>query len=153
MEQRQLGMKWYKFIIYFALWAGAVFNVISAISLMTGSIYEDVGGSAEVVYSVFPGLKGWDIFFGVILIFIAIYQIYVRSCLVKFKAKAPMMLVLIYCILIAYEVLYAIVASSFLVRIGGDPTIADSIPNIIGWIIMAVVNYKYFDNRDELFVY
>ena len=49
-------MKWYKFLINFALFASAVLNIISGFNMITGSVY----GSAETanaVYSSFSGLE------------------------------------------------------------------------------------------------
>ena len=45
------GMKWYYFLIYFSLFAGAVSNTIMAIVYWTGAMYE---GHADLVYGQFP---------------------------------------------------------------------------------------------------
>lgn len=47
------GMKWFKFIIYFQLWAGMLVNLVTAGKYFTGAYYE---GNAEMVYRVFPAL-------------------------------------------------------------------------------------------------
>lgn len=41
----QMPMKWYNFLIYFALFAGAVLNVLTGIFMLTGAQYNMQGGS------------------------------------------------------------------------------------------------------------
>lgn len=50
-------MGWYKFLIYFALFAGAFFNVCYAVLYMTGSIYKTEQIDPLTVYSLYPGVK------------------------------------------------------------------------------------------------
>ncbi len=57
-------MGWYKFLIYFALFAGAFFNVCYAVLYMTGSIYETEQIDPLTVYSLYPGVKAVDIVYG-----------------------------------------------------------------------------------------
>ena len=59
-----LPMNWYKFLIYFMLFASAVINAIMGIMYITGSVYSVYGGSganAEEIYRYFPNLKTVDI--------------------------------------------------------------------------------------------
>ena len=53
-----LGMGWFKFLIYFALFAGAVLNALTAISMLTGSMY---GESKDLVYLFYKDLKTVDL--------------------------------------------------------------------------------------------
>ncbi len=147
--QQELGMKWYKFLVFFGLWAGAILNFINGITLLTGAIYEAEGVSSELVYSTFPNLKGIDEFFGLIAIAIAIYQGYTAFSLLKFKQVAPKLLTILYCLTIAYNLLYAIFASSII----GESLLGDTIAPIITSAVMLVINYKYFKNREHLFIY
>ena len=149
MENRQeLGMKWYKFLIYFALWAGAILNFITAITYLTGSVYEAAGGSAELVYSAFPKLKGVDVFYGLILIVFSVFQIVVRYFLAGYKQKAPYMLLIMYVAVIVLELFYAIVGSIII----GESLFGEVIITIIAYGILTYVNYKYFENRIDLFI-
>ena len=59
-------MGWYKFLIYFALFAGAFFNVCYAVLYMTGSIYETEQIDPLTVYSLYPGVKAVDIVYGIL---------------------------------------------------------------------------------------
>ena len=50
-------MGWFKFIIYFQLFASAVINAALGITAFTGSHYD---GKAELVYAFFPGMSAVD---------------------------------------------------------------------------------------------
>ena len=78
-------MKWHKFLIYFALWLGAVMNVISGFSLLTGSVYEAQGVSATQVYRAYEGLKGVDMLMGAATIALAVLLIVARFALAGYK--------------------------------------------------------------------
>lgn len=82
------GMKWFKFIIYFQLWAGMLVNLVTAGKYFTGAYYE---GNAEMVYRVFPALQPLDIVMGVVCLALAVYAVVVQRALAKFRAKGPMM--------------------------------------------------------------
>ena len=82
------GMKWFKFMIYFSLWANMVLNIINAIMMWTGSAY---GSEAHYVYEAFPSLKGIDGFFGFLYLCLAVFAVIVRFRLAKFKAGSPLL--------------------------------------------------------------
>ena len=50
----QQGMKWHKFLVYFALWANAILNVIMGILSLTGAKY---GAYKDLVYDYLPQMK------------------------------------------------------------------------------------------------
>ena len=51
-------MKWYKFLIYFSLWAGALLNIGNGLMALQGMQYETGSEvTAELVYAMFDGLK------------------------------------------------------------------------------------------------
>lgn len=86
------GMKWFKFIIYFQLWAGMLVNLAAAGKYFTGAYYE---GNAEMVYRFFPALQPLDIVMGVFCLALAVYAVVVQRALAKFRAKGPMMYYLV----------------------------------------------------------
>ena len=140
------GMKWFKFIIYFQLWAGMLFNLVTAGKYFTGAHYE---GKAEMVYRVFPALQPLDIVLGVVGLALAVYTVVVQRALAKFRAKGPMMYYLIYIVSTAGTVLYLLIASIIL---GQSVFTAEVAGSIIGSIVMLFVNIPYFNNRKHLFV-
>lgn len=142
----QRGMKWFKFIIYFQLWAGMLVNLVTAGKYFTGAYYE---GNAEMVYRFFPALQPLDIVMGVVCLALAVYAVVVQRALAKFRAKGPMMYYLMYIVNTAVTVLYLLIASIIL---GQSVFTAEVAGSIIGSIVMLFVNIPYFNNRKHLFV-
>lgn len=143
-SQDNITMKWFKFIIYFQLIASAVLNVINGISYLTGSIYS----GNDFVYIVFPSLMYLDKIYGVCTIVMAIFAIFVRTKLAKFRKGA---IKLYYAFLIAATIvnsIYLIVLKSIVPSVG----IASNIGSIIGFVILLVINNIYFKKREHLFV-
>ena len=140
------GMKWFKFIIYFQLWAGMLVNLVTAGKYLTGAYYE---GNAEMVYRFFPALQPLDIVMGVVCLALAVYAVVVQRALAKFRAKGPMMYYLMYIVNTAVTVLYLIIGS---IIIGQSAFTAEVAGSIIGSIVMLFVNIPYFNNRKHLFV-
>lgn len=147
-------MKWYKFLIYFLLFASGILNIISGIMAMTGAQH---GGLASMVYAVFGALKPIDVIFGLCAIGLGIYAIYVRFELAKLKRGAPKKLMMIYVFNCVINLVYAIAA---IIIISSNPysgnaatSISPSIiGTIIGAVVMIIVNKVYFDKRASLFV-
>lgn len=142
----QRGMKWFKFIIYFQLWAGMLVNLVTAGKYFTGAYYE---GNAEMVYRFFPALQPLDIVMGVVCLALAVYAVVVQRALAKFRAKGPMMYYLMYIVNTAVTVLYLLIGS---IIIGQSAFTAEVAGSIIGSIVMLFVNIPYFNNRKHLFV-
>ena len=72
-------MKWYKFVIYFQLFAAAVFNVGAGIIFFTGSHYGLDSFELKLFYGVLSNLKTLDICMGIVSIFLAVFAIIVRQ--------------------------------------------------------------------------
>ena len=142
----QRGMKWFKFIIYFQLWAGMLVNLVTAGKYFTGAYYE---GNAEMVYRFFPALQPLDIVMGVFCLALAVYAVVVQRALAKFRAKGPMMYYLMYIVNTAVTVLYLIIGS---IIIGQSAFTAEVAGSIIGSLVMIFINIPYFNNRKHLFV-
>lgn len=154
-------MAWYKFLIYFSLFAGAILNAISGIMSLTGANYHEDGSDySEVFYKFFPGLQTVDIIFGILCIALAAFGIYVRFRLSGYCANGPKMLSLLYTAVAAMNVVYLI--ALYIVISGsaiGDRVDFSEIVNVVAIvsnsavsIAMIGINKKYFDNRKELFV-
>lgn len=148
-NQKPLGMKWYKFIIYVALILGAIVNILGGVRSFAGMSY----GSAEMssmVYAAFPGMKALDIIMGVLEIGLGAFCFIVRSALAHFKAKGPKLLLVMYIVNIVILVFYSVATST----ITGLLSVTDTL-NVITLaptVIMVIVNYIYFNNRSHLFV-
>jgi len=150
--EKPLGMAWYKFLIYFALIAGAILNIIYGINYITGGIYfSQTNGqvSAEDVYYYYGnGLRFVDILFGLFLIAFAVFGIVLRNRLAKFKPDAPKLVYIFYAVLAGGSLLYAIlVAAITSTQIG-----ASQVLSIITSIVFLILNIMYFRKREHLFI-
>ena len=78
VQQYPYPMNWYKFVIYFALFASAVLNGITGIMHLTGGYWSAQGVEAEWIYAVFSGLQVVDIFVGIASLVLAAFAIVTR---------------------------------------------------------------------------
>lgn len=143
------GMKWFKFIIYFQLFASAVINVFSSIMVFTGAHY---GGNAASVYSYFPGLRIIDIMFGIVCLVLAGFAIYTRQRLAKFFRDGPMLYFVLLGVNIAGSIIYLLSASMATGMPFGQLMTPREIGSDIGYVILLLVNMSYFNKRADLFV-
>ena len=150
------SLKWHKFLIYFALWAGALICIATAGRVMSGQIYVDNGDMSivDTLYRMYPALKGMGIVFGALYILQAIFMIYTRFQLAKFKAGAPKKLLLVYAInLVLGFGLYIALSSITHVSLGEFVSGSDFVSMFAGPIVIIIANKIYYDKRAELFVH
>ncbi|MBR5093949.1 MAG: zinc-ribbon domain-containing protein [Oscillospiraceae bacterium] len=150
------GMKWYKFIIYFQLFANAVSNVLNAGASFTGLHYSDTDpvGAAARTYASYPALKVLDWSYGFACLALAVFAILVRSSLANFKRQGPR---LYYLLLIANLVVgvldYVLAGVISGVELSG--ALAGSSLALLGsgcaTLIMLILTKIYFDHRKDLF--
>jgi len=175
-------MKWYKFLIYFLLWASVVFNILSAISSFSGDVYPVVYTKSgfpqfwqqEIsikVYDQFPVLKTLDVFNGFVSAALAVACVFVRDALNKCKANAPRFLVMMYISCAIMELIYIIPVMEMFegmdeyfsivvdrYRLQFDKKEVElallGMPclSFVGSIVMAIANHFYFQKRAHLFV-
>jgi tryptophan-rich sensory protein len=145
----QLGLKWAHFLSYFALWLGALLNVIVAFTVFTGSIYSAQGIEAEYVYAVFPGLKPVDMIYGVALLVLAVLGVITAVSIIKYKKNAGTLVCAMYLVSAIVAFIYLVGASSVLGQFAGN---SSSVVSIIVGIVMFFVNKIYFGNRKDIFV-
>ena len=145
----QLSMKWFKFLIYFSLFAGAVVSLVYGFNWISGGIYTiQIGVSADAVYSKFGSLKAVDTLYGVMLIALAVFYVYTRFRLAKFCSNGPTCLYIICVLNACLTLFYAIAAGSIC---GTD--LGSSAGQSIGiGIALLITNVQYFKKRKHLFV-
>lgn len=151
--KNEYPMKWFKFLIYFALFFGALIEFVYGMNYIMGTIYlSQTGGqvTAEMVYAMYgTPLKIWDVLYGLIMLATAVFSIITRFKLAKFKQNGPKFLYILYIAGAALALVYNI----------GVALITDvegifNVPYIISIIFTGIVvfaNYKYFSKRDKLF--
>lgn len=149
--QPALGMGWFKLLIYFGLWAGALLNFGTAISLLTGSVYGEKE-VVELVYAVFPDLKPVDLIVGISLIALAIWGIITRFRLSGYHKNGLLCLNCTYAAGAIINLGYLLAAGSIVsFDVLGD-SITSSITSVVVSIVMIIVNTVYFGKRKHLFV-
>ena len=144
-------MKWFKFLIYFYLWAEAVLNIIGGIGILTGASYQ---GQADLVYAMIDGLKGFDIFIGLYSIALGGFAIFVRFRLANYKKNGPLMIMIQYIAVAVLALIYiigmnAIVPSYILEFVD----LSSMYSNLIVSIVFVIVNHIYFQKRSDMFVW
>lgn len=144
-------MKWYKFLIYFALFAGGVINLYYGIIYISGMIYNIQGGGqayADMVYNTFMGLKGLDVVFGILSILLAGLCVYTRFRLSQYRKDGPLFVYITYAVNGLITIIYSIV----LANITGINQIAKIIVTVVVLAVAIVLNVIYFNKRKDLFV-
>ena len=149
-EQTEYKMGWYKFLIYFSLFAGALKSLSGGFSMLTGAHYGDV--DPELVYSVFAGMQFVDILFGVVLIGIAGFCIYVRQCLSRYRRNGPKMLNYLYITDLSVSLLYLFGASLVSGISIAELIDASTVSSLISSCVMLAINTSYFKKRASLFI-
>ena len=149
-QQANTPMKWFKFLIWFSLFASAVLNAISGFQFLTGMCY---GGEkeAKLFYAIFSDMKTVDTLYGIALIAVAVLAIYTRFRLAGYYQNGPKMLMLIYAVNAVIMVAYWIGVSSALGDFKEYLNTSSYIPNIAVSVAMIFVNKTYFDKRAHLF--
>ncbi len=149
--KQALGMGWFKFLIYFALFAGAILNFASGINMLTGNIY---GADAKEIYNFYgDGLKTLDVVVGILCIAVAGFGVFTRFRLSGFYKNAIIVLIVFYSAVTVVNLIYIIgiyaVLPDFVTRQVDVTSYSTQIGTSIG---MGVANYMYFNKRKELFV-
>ncbi len=157
--QPDMPMKWYKFLIYFSLFAGAVISFLTAMAYFTGAMYiaEDGTIISDIVYMVFPSLKTVDVIFASYYLVMTVLMVFTRFQLSSFKRRGPRLVIFLY---IAEAVSYVLYLVMVLFALEGnglvDPSsIVDGASmgsTIATSIVMAIINHVYFKKRAHLFV-
>lgn len=149
----------YKFIIYFQLFAVMAFYFFMAVLMFTGAYWSMTGGvSAQDIYSAYPDMVIADYTYGILLIGLGVYALCVRFWLAQFRSYALMTYVMLYGAATILSFLY-IVCQYLCTNEMVDPVIywASVLPSIVSSLIAAAIwitiSCIYFNKRKSLFVY
>lgn len=151
--QPELGMKWFKFVIYFQLFLSALVNIINGFRISTGLHYGVTSRQLDYIYNHFDGLKMLDVCIGICIVVLGVLALITRFMLSGYKKCGPSMYIglLIANIVIGFiyiAAFYFIVSSvSPDVSISGDTFITLEIN-----LTLLVLNIIYFKKRKHLFV-
>ena len=84
-----LGCKWYKFLVYFGLWAAAIINVFLGILYLCSCPYL---GASKAVYADYPALQNTDFIYGLYRVIFGGFLFYTAWSMLKRKFEAPILL-------------------------------------------------------------
>lgn len=149
VNENKYPMNWYKFVIYFQLFAAAAMRIWTAKQYFCGDFY----GGREIamqIYAVWGKLQILDIAAGVLSVALAFYMIVVRQKLYYYMKNVEWYYFAIYPAAAVIDMGYVFM-SNRIVGIRIDNT-ALTIVSAAESLIMAGLNYIYFRKRKELFV-
>lgn len=145
-ELQPRGMKWFKFLIYFALWMAALYNLVDSLQFFTGSV---LGSDAELIYLYYPLLKVLNLIFGFYLAAYSFLLIYTRYRLARFRKNGPFFLHALYLVQIVMTLIYWLAVSLVL---GEWIDLSSSLGSLLYTAIVLCINIVYFRKRKHLFV-
>ena len=144
-------MKWYKFVIYFQLFAAAVVHAYTAFQYATGLTYGDFQ-TANMVFSVYPSLRALDYAMVVICLGLGVWAIVLRQQLAHFKAQAFPALYVFYAGGIIGSLFYAIMVTLLTgLNIFDAATISSLVISGLSAGLMILLSMSYFKKRMDLF--
>ena len=151
---QELPMKWHHFLIYFALWIGALYDLSCAVLTLTGHPYGPTDSSW--VYGQFPGLRMAEVIYSVLLIGMAIFGIYTRFQLAGLKKGAPAKFLLLTALdivlTVGFQFVQSWITNTPLADLTGINTMAYISGTIIGLFLVIWIMKVYYGKRAHLFV-
>ena len=162
-------MAWFKFLIYFALFAGCALNLLNGINYLNGTFY---GKDADALYSLSSELKSADTFYACAMFAMIPLALVARFRLAGFCKNGPTL----YLALLVVQILVTLIYAFMLSKVGTLTIVTDGsfdgvyfhdatetvykfdglstvLGSVIGSVIMVICNAVYFNKRKELFVY
>ena len=145
-----LPMKWHKFLIYFALWAGAIVNGISGIQMLSNAL--NPNSLMWGLRGLSTGLRAFYIVSGVFSFGLGVFQICTRMSLARLSRRGPRMAVWNYALSFILNALLILLASVLF----GMPI--NALMDWTMWMIliegalMTWANQVYYRKRAAMFV-
>lgn len=151
--QPELGMKWFKFVIYFQLFFGALVNIINGFRISTGLHYGVTSRQLDYIYNHFDGLKMLDVCIGICIVVLGVLALITRFMLSGYKKCGPSMYIGLLIANIVIGFIY-IAAFYFIVSsVSPDVSISgDTFITLVTNLTLLVLNIIYFKKRKHLFV-
>ncbi len=156
-ENKPLTMKWYKFLVYFGLWAGALLNISNAGNIISGNIYNTtvngVSVTADMIYSTYGDqLKSFDTVRALLFLLPAVMGIITAVMLLKYKAVGPKLLLGVYAASAVVTAISTIGEHMIAQTVYQTSFNASALATSVAIAICLIgINKKYFDKRAHLF--
>lgn len=148
VNPNQSKMNWYTVMVYFMLFANAVWCVLSSFVFFVGARY----ANADFVYDFFEGLQSVDIFIGLLYLCGAVLAIVARFSLLKFEKKGPMLVTVFYAYMIVINIIYYIALSSVAEKLFDTYNFIGDCMLMTGYAVLLLANLIYLKKRSHLFV-
>lgn len=151
-SQAELGMKWFKFLIYFGLFFASAEDLIQSAAL----IFDIRNDFIDLDYYFVGNLRWLGILFAVAWIITAVIGIYMRFSLANFKKDAPKKYIIFEIVNRALSLIYTLVGiflvtdSEMYITVGS--VIGSVVSCVVGGAIYIYLNIIYFKKRNHLFV-
>ena len=139
-------MKWYKFAVYFQLFAFAVLNVVQGMTHLVGPVFGY--GTALEVIEKYPNIEIVEIIMAVLGFVLAILCLVDRQLLWHYKVLGPKLYLLVMGACGIYHFIYSALAS---IVIGLPIFTQYDIGGAISTIIIVILCRNYFKERADLF--
>lgn len=151
-QQPELGMKWFKFLIYFSLFAGALSNLFDGIVYIAGLGDKPPEFFAEEYYFLPDNFRVIEVVFGLFTLATAAWGIYTRFQLSGFKKNAPKCFYTFDIATMVISTVYSIIGTALATDDGISAIIGAIIGGVVGESVFILCNVTYFNNRKHLFV-
>ncbi len=148
--QSAYPMGWFRFIIYFQLFASAVLNFLSAFGYAFGTQFGEFRG---LILKAYPAWSLYGYLFAALSVGQGILALYTRSYLAGFRKSGPKLYYVTLACSAAVEVLYTVVLYATGLADSGfvSADYTDAILTALITIGMLAINLRYFGRRRELF--
>ena len=144
-----LGMGWFKFLIYFALFASAVLNAANAIRVF-GEMSTD---EAKIAYELVDGAQALDMILAIGLLGMACLAIFARVRLAGYYKNGPTLLNSVYLGVAAIQLINVVGLYMILPEEAMEYyDFSGNFSNMAMSIAMVAANTTYFKKRAHLFV-
>lgn len=149
-----IGMAWYRFVIYFQLFACAAMSIFYGVRFLTGHQY---GEYKNLYWSYFDGLKTLDLVHAITYFVIAVSAIIIRFMLANYKKNSPKMYIGMIIVIVLSDIIYLFVILGIInkrarVHVGlFDVVDYMFVIELVIYTIMIVCNIIYFKKRSYLF--
>ena len=141
-------LKWYKFIIYFQLFAGGILDFANAFGYFTGNNY---GEESEMVYATYGWLYLLDKVWGCVLVITGVFCFKVRQDLANFRVEGPSRYLYLAGINFFGSFIYTICFIMITDTSMDSLLLIRPFIYILVGIVFICLNKAYFDNRKFLF--
>ena len=162
IPQRTYNMLWYK-ILKVLLGIGAFINFALSGNMFGGNAYETW---TDAIYAAAPGIKAFDIFCGVVYMGISLLLVIVVLDLSEYRARGPKLLMLSYGINAIFPLVRLFSLNAIIGKVEQKMIVNGfqrfHLDNLLQpmrtflvvaiMVLFAIVNYKYFHRREDLFI-